>query len=402
MISVAEAYHALLRDVELISETESCALAEAHGRLLAKAVTAVRDQPPFPASAMDGYAVRAGEAGAGRTLRVVGESKAGQAFHGSLRDGECVRIFTGAPIPLGCDAILIQEDAEDAGDGAIRSRGDLSTGRFVRPRGIDFEAGATLLPTGTPLTPGALTLAASAGYATLSVRRRPIVAVIATGDELVEVGTAPGPDEIFASSVFGVRAILESAGAVVHDCGIAADTCDDLDRALDRARDFEADLVVTLGGASVGDHDLVRPVFAARGVDLSFSKVAMRPGKPLMHGRAGRRHYLGLPGNPVSSLVCTRLFGCAVVAALRGVVRPDRWLDATLERAMPANDEREEFARGRLVDPGGMVVRPVDRQDSSLVTRYAGADVLIHRPPHAPEAPAGEPCRILPITVAAV
>ena len=228
------------------------------------------------------------------------------------------------------------------------------------------------------------------------------MALIATGDELVPPGDVPTGDQIFASSLYGVAAILGDCGAAVIDCGIARDTLEDLDAALGRAEAARADVVITLGGASVGEHDLVGPAFAARGVTLSFEKVAMRPGKPLMHGRGGGRYYLGLPGNPVSSLVCARLFARALVLALQGRPTEERWIDAVLAAALPPNDEREEFMRARIDDPSIPAVVALDRQDSSLVSRYAAADVLLHRLAHAPAGKPGDRCRVIPIVPGAL
>ena len=231
----------------------------------------------------------------------------------------------------------------------------------------------------------------------VQVLARPRVGIIATGNELVEVGSDPGPDQIISSSVHGVRPILEEAGAETFDAGIALDALDSLGSALDRCAAKGADLVVTLGGASVGDHDLVRPAFARRGVSLSFERVAMRPGKPLMHGRDAERFYLGLPGNPVSSLVCARLFGQPLVARLGGRPHRHRWIAARLGADLGENDEREEFMRATLSGSDPVVATPFSSQDSSLVSRYAHADGLVHRAAHAPPAPEGDECRVLVI-----
>ena len=394
MISVQEARAKLLEGIEPIKRTERIPLADAAGRELAEAIVATRDQPPFPASAMDGYAVRASDVRVGVPLRVVGESRAGHRYRGTLGANEAVRIFTGAPVPAEADAILIQENA-DRENGTIVPRGPVSAGRYVRPRGFDFAAGDPLLEPGAMLHSGALVLVASANVDTVVVRQRPRVAVIATGDELVRVGDEPNDDQIIASSAYGVAAIFREAGAVVVDCGIARDDRVGLEAALDRAVDARADLVVTLGGASVGDHDLVRPVFEARSVRWAFEKVAMRPGKPLMHGRDGDRLYLGLPGNPVSSLVCSIVFGVPLVASMLGRNAELRWVEARLGRDVAANDQREEFMRATVRRDGDdLIAYPFDSQDSSLTSRYALADALLHREPFADASATGSACWI--------
>ena len=394
MISVAEALAKVLDGVEPIRRTETIPLALAHGRTLAEDVPASRDQPPFAASAMDGYAVRSRDVMPDRPLRLIGESRAGHRFRGRLGPDEAVRIFTGAPLPDGADSILIQENAR-----AERSRvvpaAAVEQGRYVRPRGLDFQRGDTLLRADDVLDAGCLVLAATANVADIRVLAKPRVALIATGDELVKLGSVPGPDQIVASSTIGVAAMLRSEGADVLDCGVAPDTAEGLNAALDRALAGGADLVVTLGGASVGDHDLVRPVFARRSVEWAFEKVAMRPGKPLMHGRDGERLYIGLPGNPVSSLVCTLVFVVPAIAALAGRSHALAWTDAKVGTDLTANDEREEFMRVSVVaGDDGFVATPFASQDSSLTGRFANADALLHRPAHAAPLNAGDRCRI--------
>ena len=395
MIPVERALEIVLEGVRTVAEAETLPLPDAHGRVLAADVTAPRDQPPFRASAMDGYAIRAAEAAVGARLRVVGESSAGSRHDGPLGEGEAVRIFTGAPVPDGADAVLIQENATREGD-AVVPREATAPGRFVRPAGLDFAAGATLARAGERIDAGRLGLLAAANIAAVPVRRAPRVSVVATGDELVPLGGALGPDEIVASSVLGVVAILRGAGANARDAGIARDTMADLAATLDAATADDPDLVVTLGGASVGRHDLVAQALRARGVVMAFERVAMRPGKPLMHGReeaTGReRAWLGLPGNPVSSLVCAHLFGVPLVARLLGATSAQRWIFVNAGADLPANDERQDYLRVTL---DGDVAAPLDRQDSSQMSRFAAADALLVRPPHAPEAAAGTRHRAL-------
>ena len=395
MIPVEEALVLVLDGVAPVGGVERVPLAEAHGRVLAEDIVATRDQPPFRASAMDGYAVRATEAVPGARLAVIGESSAGARHDRPLGDSEAVRIFTGAPVPEGADAILIQENGDRQGD-VVVPREATAPGRFVRPAGLDFTSGATLARAGERLHPGLLCLLAAANRATLPLRRRPRVSVVATGDELVPLGGAPGPDEIVASSVHGVVAILRGYGANARDAGIARDTMADLERTFEAATADDPDLVVTLGGASVGRHDLVADALRARGIAMAFEKVAMRPGKPLMHGRervADReRLWLGLPGNPVSSLVCAHLFGAPLVSRFLGTRDARMWTEVEAGVELAANDERQDYLRVTL---DGMVATPMDRQDSSQISRFAAADALLVRPPHAAVATAGTRHRAL-------
>lgn len=400
MISVAEALDRVLASIEGPVEVHELPLAEAIGRTLAEDLVAGRDQPPFAASAMDGYAVR--DADLSRLpveLRVVGTSVAGRRHDRALGPGEAVRIFTGAPLPDGADAIVIQEDTE-AGDGAVTVRAkEERPGRYVRPAGLDFRHGETLLRAGERLDARRITLAAAAGSGTLPIRRRPRVAILATGDELVRPGEVPAPDQIFASNPFGVRAIVERAGGEAIDLGIAADRLDDLAARIGAARAAEADLLVTLGGASVGEHDLVQKALVAAGMDLGFWRVALRPGKPLMHGRLGRMSLLGLPGNPVSSLVCSTLFVEPAIRALLGDPRAghDPTEAAVLGAALPANDRRQDYMRASLerAPDGTMVATAHERQDSSMMAVMAASEALIVRAPHAPASAVGAQCSII-------
>mgnify|MGYP001796246654 CR=1 FL=1 len=301
LISVAEALDHVF---DLLSpvDTETVPLAQAAGRILAEPVIARRDQPPFPSSAMDGYAVRAEEVAPGQSFTVIGEAAAGSRFDGAVTAGQAVRIFTGAPVPDGADRIIIQEDVTRDGD-RITLGDSLDAAHYIRPQGTDFPAGLTL-PENRRIGPNELALAAAMNAPTLTVRRRPVVALMATGDELVMPGEAPGPDQIIASNIFALKAILEAAGAVVRMLPIARDRADSLRAGFQRSQG--ADLMVTTGGASVGDHDLVGQVAAELGMERSFYKVAMRPGMPLMAGRVLGRPMVGLPGIPGSAIVCDR------------------------------------------------------------------------------------------------
>lgn len=396
LLPVEDAYRRLLGSAVPLTRTEQLPLIQAAGRVLAEDVLARRTQPSFDASAMDGYAVRAADVQSPfQALRVVGESAAGRAFDGQVGRGEAARIFTGAPVPQGADAILIQEDARVEADGTVLPTASLEPGQYIRASGIDFAEGATLLTCGALLTPGAIALAASCGYPSLTVLARPKVAILATGDELVLPGEPLGPSQMVASNPFGVAAMVLAAGGDPIDCGIAGDRVDAIDAALsDSIRDC-ADVFVTIGGASVGDHDLVGKVFAARGVALDFWKVAMRPGKPLMAGRLGELTIVGLPGNPTSSMVAAKLFLAPLVRRLAGF--PDRPLyrHGLLGAPMPENGVRTDFVRSRLEVGGDGAVRviPLPRQDSSLLSTYAQADALLVRPPSAAPASAGDACR---------
>jgi molybdopterin molybdotransferase len=346
---------------------------------------------------MDGYAVRADDVTAlPARLAVIGAAPAGKRYQGAVGKGQAVRIFTGAPVPEGADAILLQEDARVVGDGVVEALESVAPGRHIRRAGLDFAEGEALLPAGRVLDPAALSLAAAANHAEVAVVRRPLVAIIATGDELLPPGSKPGPDQIIASNGYGVAAIARDAGADILDLGIVADDRDLIAAALQKALDARADILVTLGGASVGEHDLVREVLTREGMTLDFWKIAMRPGKPLMFGRIGAARALGLPGNPVSSLVGAHLFLVPLLARLGGRPhRPDN-RDARLGKAMSANDQRQDYVRAFAEETsGGLLATPFDRQDSSMLKSLAAANCLIVRAPHAPAAAPGAPCKVL-------
>ncbi len=396
-LSVDEALRRILVAVAP-TQLESVAIEAAHRRTLAEPLTALLTQPPFDASAMDGYAVRAADvANLPATLAVIGEAGAGHPFAGSVAAGQAVRIFTGAPLPAGADAIVIQENTARDGTKVTVQEGRIDTGH-VRPRGFDFREGETLLSAGRRLGPREVALAAAMGHGTLHVRRRPRVAILSTGDELVPPGQRPGPGQIVSSNHLGVAALAEAAGAEAGLLGIARDTRESLDAYFAHAED--ADIIVTIGGASVGDHDLVAPVLEARGMALSFWKIAMRPGKPLMFGRLGQARVLGLPGNPVSSLVCTRVFLVPLIRALLGMPADDAHaVQARAGVALEANGPRQHYMRATSApgSDGLAVVTPVRSQDSSLLAPLAQADCLLVRPPQAPAVAAGALVPILPL-----
>lgn len=397
LLSVAEARDRIL-DKVAPTPAEVVAVEAAHGRVLAEELVARLTQPPFDASAMDGYAVRSVDLGTlPCTLEVIGQAAAGHPFSGTLARGQCVRIFTGAPVPSGSDAIVIQEDAERVGD-KVRIVAASVDRSHIRPRGLDFQEGAVLLAPGRRLGPREASLAAAMGYARLSVRRRPRVAVLSTGDELVAPGQTPGSAQIVASNHLGVAAMAEAAGAEAEFLGIARDVPESLNAHFANAAD--ADVLVTIGGASVGDHDLVAPVLTARGMSLSFWKIAMRPGKPLMFGQLGQTRILGLPGNPVSALVCARLFLVPLLRALLGLpIEASSPLKARTAVELEANGAREHYVRARQLrgEDGLPLVSPVRSQDSSLLSPLAEADCLLVRMAGAPAVPVGGLVSILPL-----
>ncbi len=399
-LSVAEALARILAPAAPVDE-ESVPLRAARGRTLARDLAALRTQPPTDISAMDGYAVRFEDlADLSKPLALVGESKAGRRYDAVVRRGETVRIFTGAPVPDGADTILIQERAE-AAEGGVTALERPDKGRNIRRAGLDFTAGQILLTRGTRLGPTEIALAAAMNHPEVPVTRRPLVAIIATGDELVAPGATVGPDQIVASNSYAIAAFVEASGGLVLDLGIVADKLEALEAAIQAARDAKADVLVTLGGASVGDHDLVKPALAKQGMELGFWRIAMRPGKPLIHGRMGAMTILGLPGNPVSSMVCAVLFLVPLLRALAGApdAAADRSQAAVLGAALPANDQRQDYLRAALTinSDGALVATPNPTQDSSMLRVLAEAECLLIRGPNATADDAGTPCRFLPL-----
>lgn len=377
---------------------EVVALPRALGRVLADAVVARRTQPPAALSAMDGWAIRAADAATVPSrLRIIGAAPAGHRFAGQVGPGEAVRIFTGGMLPDGADAVVIQEDAQTFGE-HVEIREAARPGRHIRQAGIDFRTGEAGLPAGRLLSARDIGLLAAMNVPWVPVRRRPRVAVLATGDELVRPGEATHPDQIVSSNSLAIAAIIEAQGAEALDLGIAGDSEAALVEAAGRARG--ADILVTIGGASVGDHDLVRSALGKVGLDVDFWKIAMRPGKPLMFGRMGALPVLGLPGNPVSAIVCTLLFLRPMLDCLTGLVTPPRPRTlARLGTALGENDRRQDYLRARL-EPGpdgSAIAFPAALQDSSLVSVLAQADCLVVRPPHAPAAAVGDLVEIIPL-----
>jgi molybdopterin molybdotransferase len=342
--------------------------------------------------------VRSGDvARAPVTLKLVGEVAAGRPFEGHVGDGEAARIFTGGVLPRGADTVVIQEFAARDGGNVVVNK-TTAKGKNVRLHGLDFKTGDVLLAKGRQLSGRDVMLAAGMNHPAVRVTRRPKVAVLGTGDELVVPGAQPGPGEIVYSNGFAILAMAHAEGAETIDLGIARDNLKDLVAAVRRAREAGADILVTSGGASVGDYDLVQPALAAEGLKLSFWKVALRPGRPLLHGRLGAMQVLGLPGNPVSAYVCAFLFLLPLIRRLSGRADLGRApASAVLGRALPANDERADYLRATLAPgAGGLpVATPVPLQDSSLMAFLAKADCLVIREPYAPAAAAGSPCIIL-------
>jgi molybdopterin molybdotransferase len=398
LLPVSDALDRLLRGAAPIRRCEMIGLHAAAGRVLAEDVAARLTHPAFDNSAMDGYAGRHEDfAVVGADLTVIGQSAAGRGFPGHVGPGEVVRIFTGAPVPSGADTVLIQEDAQIIGDKRIRTTFDPGKGRHIRPKGQDFRAGDVVLRKGDLLDAGRLTVAAGMNHPELSVFMRPRVAILATGDELVPPGSLPGPDQIIGSNTYGIAAIARDNGAEVIDLGIVRDDKAAIAAAVAQARAAGADVLVTLGGASVGDHDLVQSTLVASGMTLDFWQIAMRPGKPLMVGTLDGMTVLGLPGNPVSSLVCALLFLEPLLCHLGSLPARDRRGKAKTVTTLPANDKRQDYVRARLSrdTDGALKAETFARQDSSMMQVFAKSDCLIIRAPFAPEAAAGTICDVM-------
>lgn len=392
LLPVEDARARMLAEISSLP-AETVAIGAVAGRVLAEDISAVRDQPPFRASAMDGWAVRLADTPG--ALTIIGESAAGHGYAAPLGRGQAVRIFTGAAVPDGCDAVVIQEDAERAGDQVTVPQA--KPGANIRAAGGDFAAGALLLRRGQRLDAWRISLAASAGRAELSVYRRPRVAILSTGEELVTAPAEPGPFQIYNSGTPAMAAMVAAWGA---EPITAKPIRDDLEATVAALRTAEADLVVTIGGASVGEHDLVRAAAGELGLDLKVASVAVRPGKPTFFGVLGNgRRLLGLPGNPASAFVCAELFLRPMLMACQGAPSELRTITARLVEPLAANGPREHWMRAQLSFADGVIAaRPYRDQDSSLVTVFAAADALLRRPPTAPAAAAGEVVEVLPLS----
>jgi molybdopterin molybdotransferase len=392
LLAVDDARARMLAEIAALP-AEGVGLSDSIGRVLAEQVLAVRDQPPFAASAMDGWAVRAADCPG--TLKIVGESAAGHGFEGALGRGEAVRIFTGAAVPEGADAIVIQEDASREGE-AVRVP-ETAAGHHVRPAGLDFKAGQALLEPGVRMDAWRLSLAASAGRAEVQVFRRPRVAILSTGEEIVEAPAEPGPFQIYDSGAPALAAMVEGWGASVTR---AKPVRDELDAVIAALKGADAELIVTVGGASVGDHDLVRTAAEALGMSYRVESVAVRPGKPTFFGVLGDgRRMLGLPGNPASAFVCAEMFLRPILCAYQGASPKPATITARLAQDLPANGPREHWMRAKLAfADGGVTVRPYRDQDSSLISVFAASDALLRRQAGAPALSAGEAVEALPLS----
>ncbi len=380
-------------------------LTQCADRVLGEDIEALRTQPPFNASAMDGYAVRQNDINElPATLKVVGTSRAGMPFNGQAQPGEAVRIFTGAVVPDGLDSIVIQENTKRINDDEVSVIERVQKGKFIRPAGLDFTLGDTLLIAGETVSPASIALAASMNHSTLPVIAKPRVALIATGDELVLPGDTLSEGQVIASNTFGLVAAIEKRQAEVIDLGIIPDNADELSSGFENAMNQGADIIVTTGGASVGDHDLILPVAQSLGFEILITKIAMRPGKPFIFGKLKRNdktvYLTGLAGNPVSSLVAFSVFVAPLIDVLSGQPhRTENRQTAQLGRDLPANDERAEYMRGSLsqTQTGDLIATPFEKQDSSILTNLVKANCLIYRPVQAPAAQAGEKCEIIPL-----
>ena len=389
LLPVDDAIAAILRRVP-DARPETVALSSAAGRVLARPIVASHDQPPFNASAMDGYAVRAQDAVPGRGLAIIGMSQAGAGYAGSVGEGQCVRIFTGAPVPAGADAVIMQEDATVIGS-TVQFAEQPRPGRSVRPVGNDFAIGQALAAAGTRLGAMQLAVAAAANLPVLTVNRRPKIALLATGDELVVPGTPLGPDQIVSSNSYGLGPLLAPYAETVTDHGIVGDNRAALTATLEAIFASEPDIVVTTGGASVGDHDIVQEILLSLGVTLDFWRINMRPGKPLMFGTRGKTLIFGLPGNPVSALVTATVFIKPALRLWQGHADPAGQLwHLPLAGPTPPNTARRHFMRAHVVHGvGGMALMPISESDSGHTSSLARADMLIVQPEHDPGQPAG-------------
>lgn len=398
LLPVAEAQQRIIDAVSPLP-AEQISLSDGLGRVLAQDVASRRDQPPMAVSAMDGYAVRTADvATLPASLNVVGYAPAGHAFGGTVGAGEAVRIFTGAPVPDGADTIVIQENTEQSDETVRIVDGSAPVGRFIRPAGLDFATGDVLLKQGKVLSARDVGLAAAMNVPWLSVHRKPRISILATGDEIVMPGDPIGPDQIVSSNALSLAAFITALGGTPLDLGIAPDEADGLKALAAGARG--SDILVTTGGASVGDHDLVQSVLGDIRLEVDFWRIAMRPGKPLMFGHIDGIYLIGLPGNPVSSLVCAIMFLAPALRTMLGMadVMPPK-STARLGSELPKNDEREDYLRAALTldDAGNQVATPYSKQDSSMFATVARADALVVRPPFANAAETGDTVEIIPL-----
>lgn len=398
LLPVTEALAKVLNGAKPLP-SENVPLNEAAGRVLAADVKALRSQPPFDVSAMDGYAARTSDLGANKPLKLIGESSAGHMLKRELATGEAARIFTGAVVPKGADVVVEQESAKRDGD--LVTLPAYERGKNIRPAGIDFREGDAILKKGERLSARALGLVAAMDHAFLECTKRPRVAIFSTGDELVAPGAGGPPERIVASNHFSVAALCEQEGAEVVDARVLKDKLDLISEAIEGAKE-NADVIVTLGGASVGEHDLIRPALEKAGAVIDFHRIALRPGKPTLSGGVGRARVLGLPGNPVSTFVCSVIFLVPLLRKLQGMNAPvQKPVPAILGEDVWENDQRADYIRSvsRYDDDGRRVVTPFPKksQDSSFTSVLAKADCLLIRAANAPAAKKGERCEIIPL-----
>lgn len=398
LLSVDEARHRILSGVQILSQ-ETISLQHAQGRLLARALSARRTQPPVDVSAMDGYALRTEDLAKPNGLRLIGESAAGHGFEGLLGEGETVRIFTGAPVPKGADAVLLQENALRSEDGMIHPRESVLSGENIREKGLDFSEGQAALSAGSILGPAELALAAAMNHAEVPVVRRPRIAIMASGDELILPGKNPGPSQIIACNSFAVAGLARDAGGDVIDLGLFKDDLEQLQLGISQARALKVDILVTLGGASVGDHDLLRPALLEQGMKLDFWRIAMRPGKPLIYGSLGDMRILGLPGNPVAAFVCSLVFLCPLIRAMQGDPQASevQMEPAIIGLDLPANKSRRDYMRASLTRDADnrLIATPQPLQDSSLLTELTQSQALLVREAGASALMKGDPCSVI-------
>ena len=400
MISVENARNKINASMPLMS-LEQIGLPQALGRVLGEDLMARRTQPPKPVSSMDGYAAKIDDLLSIPTkLKVVGEIPAGTSYDGQIKEGESVRIFTGAPVPKGADLIIIQENTQKDGEFVKIIKGKPTVGQFIRPAGLDFNKGEILLKAGRTLTSRDIGLIAGMNIPWLMVRRRPKIAILATGYEIVMPGNFLGSDQIVSSNGLALSAFINASGGETIDLGIAPDTADDLQSLAKQAKNV--DMLVTCGGASVGEHDLVQKALSKIGLEIEFWRIAMRPGKPLMFGKIGTTKMLGLPGNPVSAFVCAIIFIGPALNSMLGTkngnsIEPET---AILTKPLKENDEREDYLRAILVrdSQGTLIATPFDEQDSSIFSDLAHADGLVIRSPYATSAKKGDIVKVISLS----
>jgi len=396
MISVDEALNKILTAIPVLAP-EQVNIANALGRVLAEDVISRVTQPPIDVSAMDGYAVRAEDVADSPTeLRIIGEAPAGASYDGTMQSGEAVRIFTGGPVPAGADSIIMQENTERPSDDIVIINETVEKGRFVRAAGLDFMAGKVLISKGKSLTARDIALIAAMNVPWVMVYRRPKVAILATGDEVVMPGDPIGSNQIVSSNSLGLAATVQALGAEPILLGIAPDDEQSLRNMAAGAAG--ADLLVTTGGASVGDHDLIQKVLGDVGLEVNFWRIAMRPGKPLIFGAINGTPMIGLPGNPVSTIVCALVYMVPAINKMMGIEDVDAgYSNAKLTSPLGANDQRQDYLRATLSENenGAIIVTPFGKQDSSMLSLLSKSDALVMRPPFADAADVGATVKIL-------